>query len=79
MTLLHVALRRPAAGRDGGAPVLQGYRSRYAALMDAVTETEPTFRDDLLGDLAVVDLLTAARLRPRRPLARRTSRCGERQ
>ena len=40
------------------AAVLQGYRSRYAALKDAVTETEPTFRDDLLGDVPVVDLLT---------------------
>ena len=25
---------------------------------DAVTETEPTFRDDLLADVPVVDLLT---------------------
>ncbi len=39
--------------------VLQGYRGRYPALKDAVTETEPTFRDDLLGALSVVDLLTA--------------------
>jgi glucosamine--fructose-6-phosphate aminotransferase (isomerizing) len=38
--------------------VLQGYRNRYAALKDAVTETEPSFREDLLGELPVVDLLT---------------------
>jgi len=38
--------------------VLQGYRNRYAALKDAVTETEPSFREDLLGELSVVDLLT---------------------
>ena len=38
--------------------VLQGYRSRYAALKDAVTETEPSFREDLLGELPVVELLT---------------------
>ena len=38
--------------------VLQGYRDRFSALKDAVTETEPTFRDDLLGTLSVVDLLT---------------------
>jgi len=38
--------------------VLQGYRSRFSALKDAVTETEPTFREDLLGELPVVDLLT---------------------
>ena len=38
--------------------VLQGYRDRFAALKDAVTETEPTFRDDLLGAVPVIDLLT---------------------
>ena len=36
----------------------QGYRGRYAALRDAVTETEPTFREDLLADIPVIDLLT---------------------
>jgi hypothetical protein len=39
--------------------VLQGYAGRYAALRDAVTETEPAFREDLLGELPVADLLTA--------------------
>ena len=43
--------RRPAACSPG-------YRRRYAALHDAVTETEPTFRDDLLAEVPVVDLLT---------------------
>ena len=38
--------------------VMQGYRGRYSALKDAVTETEPTFRDDLLATVGVVDLLT---------------------
>lgn len=38
--------------------VLQGYRGRYAALKDAVTETEPTFRDDLLTDVPLVELMT---------------------
>jgi glucosamine--fructose-6-phosphate aminotransferase (isomerizing) len=38
--------------------VLQGYRNRYAALKDAVTETEPSFREDLLGEISVLDLLT---------------------
>ena len=38
--------------------MLEAYRGRYAALKDAVTETEPTFRDDLLGDLAPTELLT---------------------
>ncbi len=37
--------------------VLQGYRDRYSALRDLVTETEPTFRDDLLGEIRVADLL----------------------
>ena len=39
--------------------VLEQYRNRYSALKDAVTETEPTFRDDLLAEIALVDLLTA--------------------
>ncbi len=38
--------------------VLQGYRNRYAAIRDAVTETEPNFREDLLESQSVVDLLT---------------------
>jgi glucosamine--fructose-6-phosphate aminotransferase (isomerizing) len=38
--------------------VLQGYRNRYGAIKHAVTETEPVFRDDLLADVPVVDLMT---------------------
>ena len=38
--------------------VMEGYRGRYAALKDAVTETEPSFRDDLLATMDVIDLLT---------------------
>ena len=38
--------------------VLQGYQGRYAALKDAVTETEPAFDDDRLGTVPVIDLLT---------------------
>ena len=38
--------------------MLSGYRGRFAALKDAVTETEPIFREDLLGAVPVVDLLT---------------------
>ena len=57
ITLLHV---RFAAQLPAGRmrTVLETYRGRYAALKDAVTETEPTFRDDLLGELAPIDLLT---------------------
>jgi glutamine---fructose-6-phosphate transaminase (isomerizing) len=55
--LLHVrfADRLPVATARG---VLQGYRNRYAVLRDAVLETEPTFREDLLADLPVDVLLT---------------------
>jgi glucosamine--fructose-6-phosphate aminotransferase (isomerizing) len=38
--------------------VLEGYQSRMAALSDAVLETEPSFRDDVLGEIPIVDLLT---------------------
>jgi glucosamine--fructose-6-phosphate aminotransferase (isomerizing) len=60
LTLLHVRFRdrlSPEAARG----VLQGYgggQGRYAALKDAVTETEPTFDDNRLADVALVDLLT---------------------
>ncbi|HKA04658.1 MAG TPA: glucosamine-6-phosphate synthase, partial [Acidimicrobiales bacterium] len=57
ITLLHVRVPRrlPMATMKG---VLQGYRGRYDALADFVTETEPTFRDDLLETVDAVDLLT---------------------
>jgi glucosamine--fructose-6-phosphate aminotransferase (isomerizing) len=57
ITLLHVKFhdRLPAAAMRG---VLQGYRERYGALRDMVTETEPTFREDLLEEIDVLDLLT---------------------
>jgi glucosamine--fructose-6-phosphate aminotransferase (isomerizing) len=57
LTLLQVKLAdelSPGAARG----VLQGYRHRYSAVRDAVMETEPTFREDLLGQQPVVDLLT---------------------
>ncbi len=59
LTLLHVRFRdrlAPATARG----VLQGYRQRYALLRDAVTETEPTFREDLLAEIDVDDLLVAS-------------------
>jgi glutamine---fructose-6-phosphate transaminase (isomerizing) len=57
ITLLHVrfADRLPVATARG---VLQGYRNRYAVLRDAVQETEPTFREDLLAGIPVAELLT---------------------
>ena len=59
ITLLHVrfADRLSVSAARG---VLQGYRHRYALLRDAVTETEPTFREDLLADIPVIDLLVQA-------------------
>jgi glucosamine--fructose-6-phosphate aminotransferase (isomerizing) len=57
ITLPHVrfADRLPTATARG---VLQGYRNRYAVLRDAVQETEPTFREDLLAGIPVDVLLT---------------------
>ena len=56
LTLLHLRLvdRLPAATARA---VLSGYRRRYQALRDAVTETEDHFRDDLLAEQDVLDLL----------------------
>ena len=57
LTLLQVKLAdqlSPGAARG----VLQGYRNRYSAVRDAVMETEPSFREDLLGQQPVADLLT---------------------
>ncbi len=59
LTLLHVDFHdrlSPEVMRS----VLDGYRDRYSALEDLVTETEPTFRQDLLGEIAVGDLLCAS-------------------
>jgi glucosamine--fructose-6-phosphate aminotransferase (isomerizing) len=56
ITLLHVRFHdRLSASVMRG--VLQGYDRRYDRLVDWVTETEGVFRDDLLGELSVTDLL----------------------
>jgi glucosamine--fructose-6-phosphate aminotransferase (isomerizing) len=57
LALLHIrpAGRLPAAQARA---VLEGYQGRYAALADAVTETEPVFRDEVLGEVPIVELLT---------------------
>ena len=57
MTLLHVDFHDylpPAPARQ----VLSGYRNRYAALADAVTETEPGFDDERLATVPLLALLT---------------------
>lgn len=56
ITLLHVRL---VEHLDAAAlrAVLGGYRNRWAALADAVTETEPVFDEGLLATMTVADLL----------------------
>jgi glucosamine--fructose-6-phosphate aminotransferase (isomerizing) len=57
MTLLHV---RFAETLPAGTmrQVLQGYRNRYAAIVDAVTELQPSFDDTVLGKERVIDILS---------------------
>ena len=57
MTLLHVRFHE-VLGAEAAKRVLSGYRTRYSALSDAVTETEPAFDDSRLGQEPIVDLLT---------------------
>jgi glucosamine--fructose-6-phosphate aminotransferase (isomerizing) len=57
MTLLHVRLADRLAAADAAA-VLRGYRGRLSALSDAVTETEPTFDESVLGEVPMAELLT---------------------
>ena len=57
MTLLHVRFAEYLSATDARA-VLTGYRGRYSALADAITETEPTVDDTVLGQVPIVDLLT---------------------
>ena len=58
LTLCHVRLNDDL-GAGVARTVLQGYRNRYRQLVDVVTEREPGFREDLLGEVSTVDLLTA--------------------
>src|SRR5262249_37073674 len=57
MTLLHVRFHERLPW-DTAKRVLCGYRTRYNALADAVTETEPAFDDEALGEERIVELLT---------------------
>ena len=57
LTLLHVRFHDRLPG-DAARRVLEGYRDRYRAISDQVTETEPAMRDDVLGTIDFVDLLT---------------------
>jgi glucosamine--fructose-6-phosphate aminotransferase (isomerizing) len=57
LALLHASFADHLAPETMRA-VLQGYQGRYAALKDAVTETEPVFDDARLGDVGVIEVLT---------------------
>jgi glucosamine--fructose-6-phosphate aminotransferase (isomerizing) len=57
MTLLHARFHDRLAPTEAQS-VLQGYRDRYDALVDAVTETEAAFDEQVLGRIALIDLLT---------------------
>lgn len=57
LQLLHISVAEHLPAGAARA-VLQGYRRRYQALRDAVTETEDVFRDDLLARQTMADLLT---------------------
>jgi glucosamine--fructose-6-phosphate aminotransferase (isomerizing) len=57
LTLLHVRFH-DVLPAEAAKRVLSGYRTRYAALSDAVTETEPVLDDERLGQEPIVELLT---------------------
>jgi len=59
LQLLHINVVDHLAATTARA-VLQGYRRRYQALRDAVTETEDVFREDLLAEQSMADLLTVS-------------------
>jgi glutamine---fructose-6-phosphate transaminase (isomerizing) len=57
LTLLHLRFH-DRLDSDRARRVLQGYRGRYSAIQDQVTEVEPTFRDSVLAEVDLIDLLT---------------------
>ncbi len=57
LTLLHIRFRDRLPA-DVARRVLEGYRDRYRAIADQVTETEPVMRDEVLGTIDLVELLT---------------------
>tara|TARA_B100000902_G_scaffold22002_1_gene26444 strand:- start:408 stop:3839 length:3432 start_codon:yes stop_codon:yes gene_type:complete len=56
LTLMHIQLR-DRLSEQAARHVLQGYQGRYTQIFDYVTETEPTFRSDILASIPVEDLL----------------------
>ena len=73
LTLLHVRFhdRLPA---EAARRVLEGYRDRYEAIADQVTEIEPVMRDDVLAHDRPRRAAHRAGRAPRRPLAVLTRR-----
>jgi glucosamine--fructose-6-phosphate aminotransferase (isomerizing) len=57
ITLLHVRFH-DRLGAEAVRRVLEGYRDRYQAIADQVTEIEPVMRDDVLGRIGLIELLT---------------------
>jgi glucosamine--fructose-6-phosphate aminotransferase (isomerizing) len=57
IVLLHVRFV-PLLAAPQAKTVLQAYQNRYAALVDAVTETRPQFDDTVLGTVPAVELFT---------------------
>jgi glucosamine--fructose-6-phosphate aminotransferase (isomerizing) len=57
LTLLHARFRNRLPA-DVARRVLSGYRGRYQALVDAVTETEPSFDDSVLAEVPILELLS---------------------
>ena len=45
-------------GTKGAPAMARRLGSGVKEMKDAVTETEPSFREDLLGEISVLDLLT---------------------
>ena len=58
LTLLHVELEENLT-EQAARHVLEGYKDRFTAISDYITETEPTFRADILASIPVADLLIA--------------------
>ncbi len=57
ITLLHARFAGPLPPATART-VLAGYQGRLDALVDAVTEVEPTLSEEVLGQVGIADLLT---------------------
>ena len=55
---MHVELENQLS-EQAARHVMEGYKDRFTAISDYVTETEPTFRADIHASIPVADLLIA--------------------